>query len=169
MHQYPLPLPDELLAKLNGGKQFGKFDSKKAHAKIPLAEKPSRLIVINTHKRLLLSFGVASCPALFQQFIGNVLQGCKDTAVFLGDIIVTGGNFDEHAKISDQVLGRLEANGLRIRRDKFSFMGESIEYTGFLIVKGGRHMSGDKTKAIFEMPHPQDNSHSRLFLSMVNH
>ena len=51
-HHYPLPSPEEIFAKLNGGKIFSKVDLSDAYLQIPIEEKCSKILCINTHKGL---------------------------------------------------------------------------------------------------------------------
>ncbi|XP_055350040.1 uncharacterized protein K02A2.6-like [Paramacrobiotus metropolitanus] len=87
VHKYPLPHPDELFAKLNGGVVFCKIDLREAYNQIPVDDESSKLLVINTHKGLFkynrLPFGVASAPSIFQQLIESILQGCERKKEFL--------------------------------------------------------------------------------------
>ncbi|XP_055356453.1 uncharacterized protein K02A2.6-like [Paramacrobiotus metropolitanus] len=67
IQRYPLPLPDELFAVLNGGEEFTTIDMSDAYHQVPLDEESSWLVVINTHRGLFrytrLPFGVAAAPA----------------------------------------------------------------------------------------------------------
>lgn len=116
-----------------------------------------------------MPFGVASALSIFQQLVENVLQGCDGSGVFLDDITVTVRTDEEHEKNLEKALERLKQRGLRVMREKCAFMEDSVEYLGFVIDKNGRHISGEKTKALFEMPSPADISQLRSFLGMVNH
>ena len=173
VHKYPLPLPDELFAKLNGGQKFSKLDLSDAYLQVPLDEESQRLIVINTHKGLFqyqrLPFGVASAPSIFQQLMDTILLGCDGAAAYMDDIIITGANDEEHLANLDKVLRRLNEAGLVLKEGKCKFMADSVEYLGFVIDRNGRHISRDKVKAVLEMPRPQDISQLRSFLGMINH
>ena len=54
-YHYPLPSPEEVLNKLNGGKVFSKIDLSEADLQIPVEENSSKLLCINTHR---LVFGI---------------------------------------------------------------------------------------------------------------
>ena len=76
-NQYPLPVPVDLFAKLNGGIFFAKIDFSDAFLQLEV-EKSKELLTINTHKGLFrfnrLIFGVNSTPAVFQQTMNAMLH-----------------------------------------------------------------------------------------------
>ncbi|VDO61477.1 unnamed protein product [Haemonchus placei] len=61
-HQHPLPAPDDIFAKLNGGRYFSQLDLAEAYLQIEMGEESRQLLTINTHRGLYrlnrLSFGV---------------------------------------------------------------------------------------------------------------
>uniref|UniRef100_A0A5S6QNW5 Reverse transcriptase domain-containing protein n=1 Tax=Trichuris muris TaxID=70415 RepID=A0A5S6QNW5_TRIMR len=69
-HQYPLPLPEDIFATLNGGQYFSKIDLADAYLQVEVDEKSKELLTINTHRGLYrynrLPFVVKSAPAIFQ-------------------------------------------------------------------------------------------------------
>ena len=78
--QYPLPKPSDLMTCLTGGKIFTKLDLTAAYQQMMFNEESSKMVVVNTHQGLyhytrLLSFGVASAPAVFQRAMDSILQG----------------------------------------------------------------------------------------------
>ena len=51
-HQYPLPIPEDLFAKLNRGICFAKIDFSDAFLQLEVDEDSKELLTINTHKGL---------------------------------------------------------------------------------------------------------------------
>ena len=51
-HHYPLPSPEELFTKLNGGRYFSKIDLSEAYLQIPTDDESSKLLCISTHRGL---------------------------------------------------------------------------------------------------------------------
>ena len=82
-----------------------------------MEETSKEYLTINTHKGLFryngLLFGVASAPAIFQRTMESLLQGLKHVAVYLDDILITGQSEADHLRTLEDVLGRLEAAGMR--------------------------------------------------------
>ena len=54
-YHYPLPNPDEVFSKLNGGKVFSKIDLSDAYLQVPMEENSSRQLCINTYRAFLSS------------------------------------------------------------------------------------------------------------------
>ena len=132
-----------------------------------------KFVVINTQKGLFrynrLPFGVASAPAIFQRTIESILRGIPHVCVYIDDILVTGKSQEEHLQTVDEVLSRLEAAGLRLKRDKCTFMLPSVEYLGHTISAEGLQPTTEKVRAIVEAPAPQNVSQLRSFLGLVNY
>lgn len=141
-HQYPLPLPENLFSKLNGGHCFAKIDLSVAYLQVPVAEDSQELLTINTHQGLFqykrLPFGVKNALAIFQQIMDTILTDIPGAAAYLDDIIVTGANKAELRARLEKVLTRIREYGFRIRKEKCCFFMDSIEYLGFIIDKNGR-------------------------------
>ena len=67
---------------------------------------------LTVHKGLFrytrLPYGIASAPGIFQKAMEQLLQGIAGIAVYIDDILVTGGDEDEHLKSLEEVLKRLQ-------------------------------------------------------------
>ena len=110
--QYPIPLPEDVFLKLRGGQPFTKLDFKSAYQQLPLDPESQQFLTINTHRGLYrykrLPLGIASSPALFQRTMDIILRGLDHVAGIHDDILITGKDDDEHIKILDSVLSRLD-------------------------------------------------------------
>ncbi|CAH8672200.1 unnamed protein product [Schistosoma rodhaini] len=172
-HQYPLPVPEDLFAKLNGGKYFAKLDLSEAYLQIPVAEECKHYLTINTHKGLFrynrLPFGVKTAPSIFQQVMDTMLQDIPGTAAYLDDILIMGTDYADLDKKLDTVLKRIEDYGFRLRAEKCDFYMEQVHYLGFIIDKNGRRPDPENIKAIKTMPPPTDVTTLRSFLGMISH
>uniref|UniRef100_A0A914WQW0 RNA-directed DNA polymerase n=1 Tax=Plectus sambesii TaxID=2011161 RepID=A0A914WQW0_9BILA len=173
LHQYPLPRPNELYQKLNGGKIFSKIDFSDAYLQMELDEESKKLVVINTHRGLFqynrLPFGVSSGPAIFQQVMDKMLAGIQGIGAYLDDVIISGSSEAEHDHHLHQVLQRIADYGFHVRQEKCSWRVTSVEYLGFIFDAEGLHTNPKKTAAIMTMPPPKNLSMLRSFLGMVNH
>ncbi|EYC28569.1 hypothetical protein Y032_0007g3292 [Ancylostoma ceylanicum] len=171
-HQHPLPTPDDIFAKLNGGRYFSQLDLAEAYLQLEMDEDSRPLLTINTHRGLYrlnrLPFGVKPAPGIFQQYIDALIAGLDGTAAYLDDIIVTGRTIDEHNTRLNAVFQRIHDYGFRVRLEKCAFLQTEINYLGFVINAEGRRSDPKKIEAIHKMPHPKDVSQLRAFLGLVN-
>uniref|UniRef100_W6NBQ2 RNA-directed DNA polymerase n=1 Tax=Haemonchus contortus TaxID=6289 RepID=W6NBQ2_HAECO len=171
-HQHPLPTPDDIFTKLNGGRYFSQLDLAEAYLQLEVDDDSKQLLTINTHRGLFrfnrLPFGVKPAPGIFQQCINALIAGLDGTAAYLDDILVTGRTIDEHNTRLNAALQRNQDYGFRIRPEKCTFSQTEINYLGFVINAQGRRPDPDKIKAIQKMPAPKDVSQLRAFLGLIN-
>ncbi len=87
-----------------------------------LDEESRKYVVINTHHGLFcynrLQISVSSAPGIFQRVMESILNRISGVVVYLDDILVTGPTEEAHLAVLGEVLRRLEAAGLRLRRNK---------------------------------------------------
>ena len=131
--QYPIPTPEEVFAKMEGGEKFSKIDLKCAYQQLLLDEKSQELVTINTSRGLFrytrLPFGISSSPAIWQRFLDQVLGGLERTRAIM-DVLVSGRNDQDHMLNLKEVFQRFRKYGLRVKPDKCGFMQECVVYMG---------------------------------------
>ena len=74
----------------------------------------------------------------------------------------------KHLKTLGEVLARLEAAGLRLKREKCGFMLSSVDYLGHVISSEGLSRNPEKIVP-FSMPQPREVQHLRSFLGLLNY
>jgi len=99
----------------------------------------------------------------------TILQGIPSTICYLDDILVTGVTEAEHLQNLEEVLKRLQANGLRVKSQKCHFMEPSVEYLGHRIDGKGVHTTSQKVEAILQAPTPQNPQQLRSFLGLLHY
>ena len=173
LDRYPIPKVEDLFATLSGGKTFTKLDLSQAYQQLLLDDESKQYVVINTHKGLFrytrLPYGISSAPGIFQRVMESVLQGIPKVVVYLDDILITGETEEEHLKILDEVLERLEKAGLRVKKPKCRFMVPSVNYLGHQIDSEGLHPLADKVKAVEEAPAPRNVQELKSFLGLLTY
>ena len=161
------------MVTLGGGKTFTKLDLSHAYNQIELDEESSRMLTINTSRGLFkvnrLPFGISSASAIFQRTIESLVKDIPNTIVYLDDILVTGPDEVSHLKNLEQVLFRLQQAGLRLKKDKCSFMCKEVEYLGHRIDAEGIHPVATKVKAIQEVPSPKNVLELQAYLGLLNY
>ena len=173
LDRYPIPKMADLFAKLSKGKYFTKLDLSHAYQQIPLDEESKRYVVVNMQKGLFrytrLPFGVASAPAIFQRVIDNLLQGIEGVVTYLDDILIAGSSEEQHLQMLDEVLGRLEKAGLRVKPKKCEFMRTSVTYLGHRVDESGLHPLTLKMQAIRDAPTPESVPKLQSYLGMLSY
>ena len=144
---YPIPRIQDLFTMLGGGKSFKKLDMSEAYQQVELDEESQKYTVVNTNKGLFkylcLPFGISSAPAIFQRVMETLLQGIPGVVVYLDDVLITRKTEEEHLKSLEAVLIKMSA-GLLLKKEKCSFMKESITYLGHVIDAHGLHQIQEK-------------------------
>ena len=69
----------------------------------------------------------------------QILEGVEGTSCILDDMIITGKDDKEHLENLEEVLKRLQANGLRANREKCEFFQMKITYCGHEVDRHGLH------------------------------
>ena len=158
---------------MGGIVKFTKLDFSDIYLQLELDEESRKFMVIATHLGLYqytrLPFGIAAAPAIFQQTMETMLQGLSGVVCYLDDIIVTGKSKAEHLRNLERVLARIQEYGFQVRKEKCSFMQDSVEYLGHIVDKNGISVSPKKANGIVEMPEPENQQQLHSFLGMVNH
>ena len=170
---HPLPRADELFVEMAGGQKFTRLDLTNAYQQMELEEESRKLVTINTHQGLYrytrLPFGVSSAPALFQRTMDNILQGLDKVVCFIDDILITGKDDADHFAKLEEVLKRLDKNGITIKQAKCKFLRKSVEFLGHCIDSQGVHAMPDKLSAIVNAPKPKNLHELRSFLGLLNY
>ena len=173
LEQYPLPLLEDIFASLTGGQTYSILDLSHAYSQIELEETSKVYTTINTHRGLFryvrMPYGISSAPALFQRTMETLLQGIPGLCVFLDDIIITGKSKKEHLAHLQEVLHRLSDAGLRLKRQKCTFMAPEVVYLGYKISKVGIAPTEAKLKAVQEAPRPTNVTEMKSFVGLLNY
>ena len=126
------------------------------------------LCVVQTLCLTRLPFGIASALAVFQRTMESLLQGLRHVTVYLDDILVTGMSEEDHISNLREVLKRLEAAGVRLHRDKCTFMSSQGKYLGHVIDAKGLHPNPDRATAIQDAPSPTSVTELKSLLPEVS-
>ena len=173
MDRYPLPIPEDIYATLDGAKVFAKLDLSQAYHQLELDEASKQLTTINTPFGLFrynrLPFGIAVAPAKFQRIMEKIVGDLPFVKVFLDDLLVAANSKEESWQRVAMVLERLQAAGVRLKQDKCIFEMSELPYLGHIVSAEGLKASKNKIKAILKMSRPRSLKELRTFLGLVNY
>ena len=99
----------------------------------------------------------------------QILEGVEGTSYILDDMIITGKDDKEHLENLEEVLKRLQANGLRANREKCEFFQTKITYCGHEVDRHWLHKTQEKIHAVVNAPRPENVQQLRSFLGLVNY
>ncbi|XP_035912575.1 uncharacterized protein LOC118512363 [Anopheles stephensi] len=172
-HEYPLPLPDDIFARLAHCKFFSKVDLSDAFLQVEIEERYRPLLTINTHRGLYLYNrlppGLKVASAAFQQIMDAMLAGLCYTSGYLDDVVVGGRTEEEHDENLNKVLQRIKEFGFTIKAEKCAFKTHQIEYLGHIIDRTGLRPNPKKIDAIVNLPAPSNVNEVRSFLGAINY
>ncbi|XP_055542937.1 uncharacterized protein K02A2.6-like [Wyeomyia smithii] len=171
-NQHPLPLPEEIFAKLSGSKIFSHIDLSDAYLQVPVEKDSRQYLTMNTHRGLFefnrLPPGVKSAPGTFQKIVDAMVADLEGVETYLDDVLVHGKNDKEHRDRLLKLLERIQEWGFTLRIEKCSFFMPEIHYLGFIVNHQGIRPDPKKTAAICNMPPPHDVSTLRSYLGAIN-
>ena len=173
-NSYPLPLIDDILALLGKAKYFTSLDLKSGYWQVAMDEKDKEKTAFACHKGLfefnIMPFGLSNAPAVFQELMSVVLQGCNDfSTAYLDDIMIFSPTLEEHLEHICVIFDRLRQHNLKLKLKKCSFLKSETHYLGFVISEEGIKPDQKKVEAIRSLPVPTCVREVRSFIGMCSY
>jgi len=174
-NKYPLPLIQELIAKLRGAQYFTKLDVRWGFNNVQIKEGEEWKATFRTnrglYKPLVMFFSITNSPATFQTMMDNIfedliLEGI--VMVYLDNILIFTETLEEHWKITRRVLELLERHKLYLHSNKCEFEKTTIEYLGVIISHNSIAMDPVKIPGITEWPALMNKKEVQSFLGFTN-
>ena len=172
--QYPTPVPEEILAKLEGAQLFSSMDAQKAFNQVDVAADTQPLLAFHSGGRLMtwnrMPFGGKNSVACWQRVVDEALAGISYAQAFADDIMVwSGANETEHMQRVKTVMDRLHARGIHISPKKCKLGMRRLEFLGHIVSGEGVEPMWDKVEAINNLPAPRNPSEVRSFIGMATY
>jgi hypothetical protein len=136
---YPLPLIQEILARLSRAKIYTKLDIIATFNHIRIIERQEYLTAFNTYyglyETLVILFGLSNTPAIFQTRINEILHLYLDVfcIAYIDDILVYSNNLTSYKQHMHFVIKALRDAGLQLDIKKYEFKVIEIIYLGIII------------------------------------
>ncbi|KAK3563038.1 hypothetical protein QTP86_014292 [Hemibagrus guttatus] len=137
--RYPLRLVPAALEHLRGATIFMKLDLRSAYNLIRICEgdewKTAFIIPTGHYEYLVMPYGLANAPSVFQDFIHEVLREFlhRCVLVYIDNILIYSRSLAEHRQHVAEVLGRLREFQLFLKAEKCSFHQPSVQFLGRFI------------------------------------
>lgn len=173
-NSYPLPLIDDILALLGKAKLFTSLDLKSGYWQVAMEENDKEKTAFACHKGLfefnVMPFGLSNAPAVFQELMSVVLQGCEDfSTAYLDDIMIFSPTLEEHLEHICIIFAKLREHNLKLKLKKCSFLQSETNYLGFVISEEGIKPDVKKIEAIRSLPVPTCVREVRSFIGMCSY
>ena len=103
-----------------------------------------------SYKYKVLSFRLTNKPAIYQQYINNILFKYLDDfcSVYLDNILIYSDNELKHQQYIEKVLQQLHNTGLQADIKKCEFNVTKTKYLGFILSTDGIEVDPEKVSMI---------------------
>ena len=171
---YPLPVIDDILARLGKAKYFTTLDLKSGYWQVLMDERDREKTAFACHRGLfeflVMPFGLSGAPPVFMELMNIVLEGLEDFAIpYLDDIIIFSASPDEHLSHLRAVFNKIREHGLKMKLKKCNFFQTETKYLGFTINGEGIQPDPEKVEAIREMAAPSNVREVRGFIGTCSY
>ena len=159
------------MALLGKSKFFTSLDLKSGYWQVAMEEKDKEKTAFACHKGLfefnVMPFGLSNAPAVFQELMSVVLQGCDNFATaYLDDILIFSATLEEHLEHLSIIFDKLRQHKLKLKLKKCGFLKLETNYLGFVISEDGIQPDQKKIEAIRGLPAPTCVREVRSFIGM---
>ena len=89
--------------------------------------------------------------------------------MYLDDVIVVGGTFEEHLRNLCDVFARLRAAGLKLQPMKCHLCSPKVEFLGHIVSAEGVSTDPKKIEKIANWPTPTSKREVQQFLGLANY
>jgi hypothetical protein len=168
-----MPTIVQAFEQFGGAAVLSVLDLNSAYYQIPLCVRSRRVTAFCTPFGLSefnkLPMGVSvGCQGL-SRVTDELFADLKGQYVFnfLDDLVVYSKSTDEHMKHLRKVMGRLQAAGFTLNREKVSLGVREIKYLGHVLSGRGIKILPDRIQAIQRYPPPRNLRALRRFIGMV--
>jgi len=171
---YPLPYIKDLLHKLHGARVFNKLDLASRYHQVRVhsddCHKTAFIAPDGFYKYKIIPFGLANAPATFMCMMHKILHPhCRNTIVYLNDVLIFLGMLAEHKAHVEGVLQALQNACLRLSEARCVFGTLETSFVGFRVNKHGIHTEEKKVRAVRDCPTPRTRTELRSFLGLAGY
>ncbi len=171
---YPLPLVPAALEQLRRAKYYTKLDLRNAYNLIRIREGDEWKTAFSTtsghYEYLVMPFGLANSPSVFQAFMNDIFRDMLDrwVIVYIDDILIYSDTQEEHIRHVRLVLKRLLQHQLYVKAEKCEFHRTNTSFLSYVISQDGVSMDDKKVQAVLDWPQPQTVKELQRFLGFAN-
>ena len=169
-YHFPLPFIDQLLERVSEHPFYCFLDGYSGYFQIEIApenqEKTTFTCPFGTYAYKRMPFGLCNALATFQRCMLSMFSDMVERImeVYMDDITVYGGNFEECLTNLEAVLQRCIEKNLVLNWEKCHFMVNQGIVLGHIISSRGIEVDKEKIELISKIPSPKNVKTVRQFL-----
>ena len=173
-NRYPIPLIDEVLAKIQDCKYLTRLNIIATFNKLrmhPDNENFTTFVTsLETYKYRMLPFGLTNDPATYQQYMNDILfEYLNDFCqAYLDDILIYSKTKKDHVKHVRLILQKLREAGLQVDILKCEFHVQETKFLGLLVSIDGLRMDPAKIQAVVDWATPTNLKEVQAFIGFCN-
>ena len=167
---FPLPFIDQLLERVSGHPFYCFLDGYSGYFQIEIAsedqEKTTFTCPFGTYAYRRMPFGLCNAPSTFQRCMLSMFSDMVEhiMEVYMDDIIVYGGDFEECLTNLEAILQRCIEKNLVLNWEKCHFMVNQGIVLRHIISSRGIEVDKAKIELISQLPSPTNVKTVRKFL-----
>ena len=171
---YPLPVIEDLLHRLEQCKYYCTIDLKSGFHQIKVHKDSQYLLAFVTpdgqYTFTRLPFGIKVAPSYFQSELDRIFEetGLRFCLVYIDDVIFGANSVEELANRLRQVLAAFRKHGITVKGAKTTVGRTKVRYLGHEISKGRIALDKERVKAIHDLKPPRNAKELSSFLGAVN-
>ncbi|AFO54491.1 reverse transcriptase [Rose yellow vein virus] len=172
---YRIPNKDSLFLAIRESQFYSKFDCKSGFYQVPMEQDSIQLTAFSTpigsYEWLVMPFGLATAPSIFQAKMDNVLEDHHDYClVYIDDIIVFSRTLEEHKIHVITIAKTLKKNGIVISKKKMELGLTKINFLGCEIENGRIILQNHVLENLSKFPSEiKDKKELQSFLGIINY
>ena len=170
---FPLARMEECIDALSGAKFFSTLDLASGYHQVKMdpedQEKTAFTTPFGLYEWTRMPFGIANAPAHFSRLMQYVMHDhlFQILLVYLDDVLVYAGDFDEHLHRLQSVMDRLKEVNLKLNPEKCKIMSSQVTFLGHVLTSDGLQTDPDKISAVKNFPTPKTVTDVRSFLGLA--
>ena len=172
---HPIPRIDDLLEQFREANWFSSLDLASGYWQIEMDEKDREKTAFTCHLGLfefnVMPFGLKNAPPTFQRMMNEILGDWLDefVVVYIDDIMIYSGTFEEHMEHIERVLNKLKECNLMIKLKKCRWCEQNIEFLGHVVGKDGLKPDPSKIEKVKGIKEPTTVTQVRSFLGLCSY
>jgi len=129
-------------------------------------------VYIGFFEPTVIFFGLTNSPATFQAMMNEILRDLINegkVAAFVNNMLVGMKGKKDYDEIMEEILRRLEENGLYVKPEKCIWKVRKIGFLGVVIGPNRIEIEEEKVDGVLSWPEPKNVKNVRRFLGLTNY